>query len=108
LAKRENTPTYRSRGDRLAGTETKSALNLEVLSRTVGKFSISDVFNQNKYAQNPRKDFMNWALIDSGSYDYAADAWGCCRRMVSGPVDDTGWRVRHLYRTKRHRARYDL
>ena len=43
---------------------------------TVGKFSISDVFDQNKYAQNPRKDFMNWALIDAGSYDYAADAWG--------------------------------
>jgi hypothetical protein len=33
-AKRENTPTYRSRGDRLAGTKTKSALNLEVLSRS--------------------------------------------------------------------------
>ena len=43
---------------------------------TVGKFSISDVFDQNKYAQNPRKDFMNWAVIDAGSYDYAADAWG--------------------------------
>src|SRR3984893_17725301 len=34
LEKRENTPTYRSRGDRLAGPETKSALNLEVLSRS--------------------------------------------------------------------------
>ena len=34
MAKRENTPTYRSRGDRLAGTKTKSALNLEVLSRS--------------------------------------------------------------------------
>ena len=34
LAKRENTPKYRSRGDRLAGTKTKSALNLEVLSRS--------------------------------------------------------------------------
>ncbi len=43
---------------------------------TIGKFSISDVFDQNKYAQNPRKDFMNWALIDAGTYDYAADAWG--------------------------------
>ncbi len=43
---------------------------------TVGKFSISDVFDQNKYAQNPRKDFMNWAVIDAGTYDYAADAWG--------------------------------
>ena len=34
LAKRENTPTYRSCGDRLAGSKTKSALNLEVLSRS--------------------------------------------------------------------------
>ncbi len=43
---------------------------------TIGKFSVSDVFDTNKYAQNPRKDFMNWALIDAGSFDYAADAWG--------------------------------
>ena len=34
LAKRENTPTYRSRGNRLAGPKTKSALNLEVLGRS--------------------------------------------------------------------------
>src|ERR1700674_3622430 len=32
LAKRKNTATYRSCGDRLAGTKTKSALNLEFLS----------------------------------------------------------------------------
>jgi high affinity Mn2+ porin len=43
---------------------------------TVGKYSVSDIFDSNKYAQNPRKDFMNWALIDTGSFDYAADAWG--------------------------------
>ena len=34
MAKRENTPTYRSYGDRLAETKTKSALTLEVLSRS--------------------------------------------------------------------------
>jgi high affinity Mn2+ porin len=43
---------------------------------TLGKFSVSDIFDTNKYAQNPRKDFMNWALIDAGAFDYAADAWG--------------------------------
>ncbi len=57
--------------NQFAGSNTTNRLVL-----TVGKFSISDVFDQNKYAQNPRKDFMNWALIDTGSYDYAADAWG--------------------------------
>ncbi len=43
---------------------------------TLGKFSVSDVFDINKYASNPRKDFMNWALVNTGIFDYAADAWG--------------------------------
>ena len=34
------------------------------------------VFDTNKYAQNPRQDFLNWALIDAGSFDYASDARG--------------------------------
>jgi high affinity Mn2+ porin len=57
--------------NQFAGSNTTDRLVI-----TVGKFSISDIFDQNKYAQNPRKDFMNWAVIDAGSYDYAADAWG--------------------------------
>ena len=43
---------------------------------TVGRFSVGDVFDTNKYAHDPRNDFLNWALIDTGSFDYAADAWG--------------------------------
>jgi len=43
---------------------------------TVGKFSAVDIFDTNAYAHDPRADFMNWAIIDSGAYDYAADSWG--------------------------------
>lgn len=43
---------------------------------TVGKFGVNDVFDQNQYAHDPRQDFMNWTLIDTGTFDYAADAWG--------------------------------
>ncbi len=43
---------------------------------TVGKFSVSDIFDTIKYAHDPRNDFMNWSLVDAGSFDYAADAWG--------------------------------
>jgi high affinity Mn2+ porin len=43
---------------------------------TVGKFAISDVFDTNKYAHDPKRDFMNWALIDTGTFDFAGDAWG--------------------------------
>jgi high affinity Mn2+ porin len=43
---------------------------------TLGKFSVVDVFDNNQYAHDPRNDFLNWAAIDAGSFDYAADAWG--------------------------------
>jgi high affinity Mn2+ porin len=43
---------------------------------TVGKFSVSDVFDTVKYAHDPRADFLNWTLVDAGTFDYAADAWG--------------------------------
>ena len=43
---------------------------------TVGKFSVVDIFDNNQYAHDPRNDFLNWAAIDAGSFDYAADAWG--------------------------------
>ncbi len=43
---------------------------------TIGKFSVADVFDTNAYAHDPRSDFFNWAIVDSGAFDYAADAWG--------------------------------
>ena len=41
-----------------------------------GKFSVVDVFDTNRYAHDPRGDFLNWTVIDTGTFDYAADAWG--------------------------------
>jgi high affinity Mn2+ porin len=43
---------------------------------TIGKFAITDIFDTNKYAHDPKHDFLNWALIDTGTFDYAGDAWG--------------------------------
>ncbi|MDZ5647904.1 carbohydrate porin [Nitrospirillum sp. BR 11828] len=43
---------------------------------TAGKFSVTDIFDANTYAHDPRKDFLNWTVVDSGAFDYAADAWG--------------------------------
>jgi high affinity Mn2+ porin len=53
------------------GTQTANRLVL-----TLGKFSVTDIFDINKYAHDPRGDFMNWSLIDTGTFDYAAEAWG--------------------------------
>ena len=56
--------------NQLAGTRS-----LDRWVFTVGKFSVTDVFDTNQYAHDPRMDFLNWAAIDAGTYDYAADAW---------------------------------
>ena len=55
----------------LGATHTADRLTI-----TIGKFSVGDVFDQNKYAHDPRNDFLNWTAVDLGTFDYAADAWG--------------------------------
>ena len=43
---------------------------------TLGKFAVTDVFDGNADAHDPGNDFLNWSIVDMGSFDYAADAWG--------------------------------
>lgn len=66
------------------GTETigddKNQFSGEVDRRrlviTAGNLAVTDVFDNNRFAHDPRTDFFNWAVMDSGAYDYAADARG--------------------------------
>jgi high affinity Mn2+ porin len=57
--------------NQMGGTRTADRLVL-----TGGKISVADIFDTNTYAHDPARDFLNWAVIDAGAYDYAADAWG--------------------------------
>jgi high affinity Mn2+ porin len=57
--------------NQLAGSQTQNRVVL-----TVGKFSVVDIFDTNQYANNPKTDFLNWSLVNAGTFDYAADAWG--------------------------------
>jgi high affinity Mn2+ porin len=43
---------------------------------TIGKFYVTDMFDNNRYANNPKTDFLNWAAVNAGTFDYAGDAWG--------------------------------
>jgi len=38
--------------------------------------AVADVFDNNSYAHDPRKDFMNWSIWASGVFDYPADKLG--------------------------------
>jgi high affinity Mn2+ porin len=57
--------------NQLGGTQTANRLVF-----TIGKYSVVDIFDTNKYAHDPRNDFLNWSIIDQGAFDYAANAWG--------------------------------
>jgi high affinity Mn2+ porin len=55
----------------LAGKADISRLTLQV-----GRFAVTDLFDNNPYAHDGRGDFVNWAALDALVYDYAQDALG--------------------------------
>ena len=49
----------------------------------IGKFSIADYFDNNSYAHDPRTQFMNWALMSTGAWDYPANTRGYTWNFVA-------------------------
>lgn len=60
----------------------------ERLVFTIGKFAVPDIFDASSVAHDPRNDFMNWAIVDAGTFDYAADAWG----YIPGVAAELYWK----------------
>lgn len=71
LALGGETTSVTSAANQMAGSQSANRVVL-----TLGKFSVGDVFDTNRYAHDPRGDFLNWSVIESGAFDYASDAWG--------------------------------
>lgn len=55
----------------LAGTRDRDELAI-----SVGRLSVTDVFDANRWAHDPTERFFNWALFASGAWDYPADTRG--------------------------------
>lgn len=45
-------------------------------SITVGRFTLTDFFDNNRYTHDPRTQFMGWATMYNGAWDYPADTRG--------------------------------
>jgi len=56
--------------NQFSGSTTANRLVL-----TVGKFDVFDIFDTNKYANDPKRDFLNWSLVNAGTFDAAGDGW---------------------------------
>ncbi|MGA9751343.1 MAG: carbohydrate porin [Acidobacteriota bacterium] len=60
---------------------------------TAGKFSVTDFFDQNRYAGDPRTQFNNWSLWANTAWDYPADTRGYTWGLVLELAWDQ-WAVR--------------
>ncbi|WP_244432115.1 carbohydrate porin [Rhodopseudomonas sp. B29] len=80
----EATETVAGAANQFAGKQSSERIVI-----TAGKFSVGDIFDTNKYAHDPRSDFLNWGLADILTFDYAADAWaftyGTAAEWYTGP-----------------------
>jgi hypothetical protein len=43
---------------------------------SAGKFAIRDFYDDNAYSHDPRTQFLNWALMGNGAWDYPANTRG--------------------------------
>ncbi len=56
--------------------QLRQELAIERITITAGKFSLLDYFDGSEYANDGRTQFMNWALMTGGAYDFASDTRG--------------------------------
>src|SRR5258708_26150544 len=84
-------------GERAASERTPFSLfrTLPVrrLEVRLGKFSMADFFDLNAYGSDTNFQFMNWAVDNGGTYDYAADTRGCTFAAML-EYHDRRWGVR--------------
>jgi len=81
--------TFESDENQLAGTRPMTRYSV-----TVGRFTVTDFFDNNRYSHDPRTQFMGWAVMYNGAWDYPADTRGYT------------WGWVHEFHTRRWSVRY--
>ncbi len=77
--------------NQLAGLKSKRYFTFGL-----GKFGMADYFDNNEFSHDPRTQFMNWALMDNGAWDYPANTRG----YVLGAYTEFGqpdWTLRFAF-----------
>lgn len=73
--------------------QVKERVSTSRITLSAGKFSLGDFFDNSNVSHDPRTDFMNWALMNNGAYDYAANTRGYTYGFVAELVKP-GWTLR--------------
>ena len=64
------------------------------LTLTLGRFAAADIFDHNTYANSPRTQFMNWALVNNLGWDYPADVIGYTTGLAA-ELNQPKWTFRY-------------
>ncbi len=73
----------------LAGKRDISRITL-----TLGRMSAKDIFDNNAYANDPRTQFMNWALMANEAWDYPGDSLGYITGFAA-ELNQPRWAIRY-------------
>jgi high affinity Mn2+ porin len=75
----------------LPGKEDVSRLTL-----TLGRFTPQDIVDNNAYAHDPHTQFMNWALMANGTFDYGQDTVGYTTGLAL-ELNQPKWALRYTF-----------
>ncbi|WP_199100550.1 carbohydrate porin [Dyella sp. ASV21] len=79
--------------DQLPGEEATRHIEVKI-----GKMAVNDDFDKNRYAGSTRTQFMNWALFNNPTWDFAADTRGYTEGLMLAWVNPA-WTLRYgIYR----------
>jgi high affinity Mn2+ porin len=65
------TESFESEENQLAGQRPMKRYTI-----TVGRFTLTDFFDNNRYTHDPRTQFLGWGVMYNGAWDYPADVRG--------------------------------
>jgi len=75
--------------DQLPGAEPAARVEIKA-----GVLAASDDFDQNRYANSTRTQFMNWSLWNNAAWDFAADTRGYTEGVVVGFISPR-WSIKY-------------
>jgi high affinity Mn2+ porin len=64
------------------------------LTFTLGRFTPLDIVDNNAYANDPHRQFMNWALMNNAAFDYAGDTTEFTTGFAS-ELNQQNWALRY-------------
>jgi high affinity Mn2+ porin len=74
-----------NRGEKYSGSDINKLAGIvptRYFSLTLGKICVADIFDYNRYSHDPRTQFMSWALMNNGAWDFPANTRGYTPSLI--------------------------